>query len=386
MREWIILGTLLILYFGYDLGTNIDSKKGIVLSLPRYQMLRSPLAIFLLMIFFSLFGLLKPVRSIEGWMEAYRWFIFMIVYLYGKQYSKYEAKNKIVDRILHISLVCTLLAMIPGSEMIWPPPGLPEKGRFAATFGYPNAAAVFLGCQLLLLLKDRNIKSIHLLVFLISIISTGSRAAVVMLLGFAIIVISKKLCIKIREEKEIVADCVLRIYKEAVWAERMDAKKKTLWLKTFIFIAILIVLQQTILRSQDSFLHLLDWTDTSLAERITYYSDSIKLAWNANFLPRAGGWLAFPFVQTYSYWTLNPHSSLCQIMLNQGLPGVVILAAWSMKGIKSYCLDLYKSTDLTVICGKTVILYLGIHSLLDVDMSFGVLGIVFWFLVGMYSR
>jgi len=389
-REWLVLGTLILVYRAIVWRIGFESKgllTGQVCNQDDSDFCR-PLGIFFLLIAFSLLGLFHPVRMIEGWLDGFRWLLFMSVYLWGRKLAvNPETRHYILNEILLISLLGTLLAWLPGSELIWPLPGSPEEGRFAATFGYPNAAAVLMGCQVLLMLKDKRLMLLLMVVPLISIVWTGSRGAVILLIFFSGVIMIKRLAIVIHSYKMSGAEGFLGFYKDNIRIkENAEISLSIYYLKALAVILLLVLLQQTILRYQGSVDHLLDWTFASFEERLFYYRDSLKLAWAANFLPQAGGWLGFPFIQTGPYWTLYPHSSLSQIILNQGLAGVLILIAWAVKGFRGYLKDLCQGDDLTVICGKTAILYLGLHSLIDVDMSFGFLGIIFWLLVGMFSK
>jgi hypothetical protein len=323
----------------------------------------------------------------EGWLEAFRWLILLIAFLWGRRYAiDDQIRDRILNSIILIAILSTILTWVPGSEWIWVPAGSPEAGRFGASFGYPNAAAVFLGSIILLLLKDKEARVIHLLVAVISVICTGSRAGVSLLLFFCPVLFLKKTILRIREKKAAQSDNILSFYTGSAWSGPKESKYHTVIMRTFALVSLGLIMQQTILRYNGSLLHLLDWTNTSLGERTVYYLDSFKLARVAHFLPQAGGWLAFPFIQTTPYWTLDPHSSFCRILLNQGLGGVIILGIWSLKGLINYLTDIIKSSDLTQICIKTAAVYLAAHSLVDVDMAFGSLGILFWLLVGMSSK
>lgn len=371
-REWLILGAVFLagsIFFRWKEipAYIVYSNRGAV------QIWQNPAIIFVLMIIFSLIGLLQPVRSVEGWLEALRWLVYLTAFLWGKHLGKDgQAKEQILERILWVSFIATILTWLPGSEGIWPGADSPEEERFSSSFGYPNAAAAFFGCQLLLLYKDRKIRFLPLVVFALSLANTGSRAAVVLFIFFAVILILKKQ-ISLPQKTELGN---LGFYKSISWVNCT---------KPFVLIAMILLLQQTVFSWQGPLDHLFNWTDTSLPERMAYYSDSIKIAWYANFLPQAGGWLSFPFIQTIPYWTLDPHSSFFRIMLNQGLAGVIILGIWALRGMKGYVVDLMKSSDLTTLAGKTAALYLGLHSLVDVDMAFGALGILFWLLAGLNS-
>lgn len=389
-REWLVLGALILGYRALVGRIGFKSEgllAGQVCNQDDQDSCR-PMGIFFLLITFSLLGLFHPVRMAEGWLDGFRWLLFMSVYLWGRQLAANpETRNYILNKILLISFLGTILAWLPGSELIWPSSGSPEEGRFAATFGYPNAAAVLMGSLLLLMLKDKRLMLLLMVVPLISIVWTGSRGAVILLIFFAVVIMIKRLAIAIHSYKMSGMEGLLGFYKDNLRIkENTELKLSTYCLKALAFILLLVLLQQSMLKYQGAVDHLLDWTYASFEERVLYYRDSLKLAWAANFLPQAGGWLGFSFVQTEPYWTLHPHSSLSQVILNQGLAGVLILIAWAAKGFIGYLRDLFQTYDLTVVCGKTTILYLGLHSLIDVDMSFGFLGIIFWLLVGMFSK
>jgi hypothetical protein len=385
-REWLIFGGLLLIC---RLGLWINKGKGQVrlgkvFGAGNIKGLLSPIGIFAFMIILSLIGLIQPVRSVEGWLEAWRWLVFLIAYLWGKQSAgKPEQRDIILNKILLAALVGTVISWLPGNEKIWAQAGVFEQGRFSATFGYPNAAAGFLGCQLLILLKDRNLKWFYIFVFTAGLLSTGSRAAVLMLLLFFVLLIGKRARLNRRAAP---GDGFNQLFNTKTLKPKLEREIKAQRVKMLAWGAVVCLCGQTFSRWREAFSHLLAWRNTSLPERLMYYWDSFRLARSAHFFPRAGGWLAFPFIQTIPYFTLYPHSSLCQVLLNQGLAGVLILLIWSWRGMKGYFCDLKQSRDLTTLCSKTAVCYLGLHSLVDVDMSFGVLGILFWFMAGMNSK
>ncbi|NLM21035.1 MAG: hypothetical protein GX207_04720 [Peptococcaceae bacterium] len=342
------------------------------------KLLFNPRAIFILLIVFSLLGLLcNPVRRMQGWFEAWRWLVFFLVYLWGQSLSAFpDLKEKIIDRILLISIIITIISLSPCSEMIWASSGFLEQGRFALSFGYANAAGVYLGCQLLLLQRKSKFNSVLGLIFLIGLVYSGSRAAFVLLLIFSLLLKIKKESLNYQGDRAVSSLGFIGFNMEEVEKERSR-----------IIIPLAVMLCWTLsFRFDGSWQHLLNWEIVSWEERLYYYLDSWRIAWNNSFLPSAGGWLAFPFLQTVSYWTLNPHSSLCSILINQGLAGLVLLLIWSVRGFLGYVQELVQGKDMTAICCKSTVVYLGLHSLIDVDLSFGTLGILFWLLVGMYSK
>jgi len=401
-REWILLGLLLIIYSLYSFviirQTNSLRPAGAKIRevLGTYQIL-----VFLALSALSLAGLLNPIRKVEGWLEAYKWLVFLLAFLWGRSLTvSSEAGANLLNKILAGTLLCALVTWLPGSENIWLPAGSPEAGRFAFSFGYPNAAAALFGALILLLLKDKKINLFYLLFFALCLLATGSRAAVALLILCLLPVCGKRLALKSQEnrlkddredkaesektEENEIADEALLFYKQAVW-QGFSAGKIFLG-RVFLGLLLIVLGHNVLLRFPDALQHLGNWTDTTLPERLVYYLDSFKLAMYAHFLPQAGGWFGFPFVQTIPYWTLDPHSSFCRILLNQGLAGVIILGCWALKGLRDYIQDLGKGLDLSRICAKTAALYLGMHSLIDVDLAFGALGIFFWLLVGLNSK
>ncbi len=211
LREWIVLGCILLCYRILEW---VKEQKSIHFlknesptpAVPQKEnncvwrtapgllkMIIDPKGIFVLLILFSLLGLRTPVRGMEGWLEALKWGVFLAAYLWGKKIaSSPESKEKIVQRIVLFSLIVTCVSLLPCSGMIWASPGPPEQGRFSLSFGYPNAAAVFLGCQLILLERSKRVNGIFLLVFFSGLVYTGSRAAFVLAVIFWLIVIGKK--------------------------------------------------------------------------------------------------------------------------------------------------------------------------------------------------
>ncbi|NLL53057.1 MAG: hypothetical protein GX248_10190 [Peptococcaceae bacterium] len=404
LREWLIWGLALLAFTilrevkkhratGKAIGhesknerlTFKDFFKGLRFSNPATvikkkacKLLFSPSAIFILLIIFSLLGLFcNPVRRMHGWFEAWRWLVFFLVYLWGQSLSSFpDIKEKIIDRILLISIIITLISFLPCSELIWASSSLPDQGRFALSFGYANAAGVYLGCQLLLLQRKSKFNSVLGLILLMGLVCSGSRAALGLLLIFILLIKIKREILNYQSDRTVSSLGFIGFNMEDIEKERSR-----------IIILLAVILCWTLnLRFDGSWQHLLNWEIVSWEERLYYYVDSWRIAWNNYFLPSAGGWLAFPFLQTAPYWTLNPHSSLCSILINQGLAGLVLLLIWSVKGFFAYIQELLQGKDMTAICCQTVVVYLGLHSLIDVDLSFGTLGILFWLLVGMYSK
>lgn len=382
VREWLVLGVLFIVFFLVFFIVTWDH-----LAFPDLMSHIQPNIFFLTLIILSLAGLLWPVRSIEGWLESLRWVIYWVAYLWGTRLADTEYKDRILIRIVWVTLICVLFSWLPGSEKIWIPPAPPENSRYAFCFGYPNTAAAFLFFQIMVLYLYRGKMSAFFTafvpviwgIFIISILFTGSRASIFLFLCLLTVIMFKKAALQKRLKKR---DPRCQRGQGRFGKRILKAGVEVGVGLVFLLFFFCLMLQD----HQNAIVHLLNWTNTSLTERIVYFLDSIRLAWDAHLLPRAGGWLAFPFVQTIPYWTLDPHSSLCHILLDQGLPGAAIVLLWAGKGIRQYIRDLLFGEEMDVIITRTAALYLGLHSLIDADMLFGIVGILFWLVIGMNSQ
>lgn len=146
---------------------------------------------------------------------------------------------------------------------------------------------------------------------------------------------------------------------------------------------------------QSAWENLTTWgfSSTSWLERIAYYRDGLRMAWDSNGLPRAGGWMAFPTVQNVPYWTSDPHSSLIHILLNQGILGILSMGIWGgftlhhvWKYSRGKILQYGSATEFskTFLENRVgmALVFLILHSLVDADFSFGALGFLFWMLFG----
>lgn len=121
------------------------------------------------------------------------------------------------------------------------------------------------------------------------------------------------------------------------------------------------------------------------------------MAWKAGGLPQAGGWMAFPTVQRFPYWTADPHSSFIHVMLNQGVLGIICVGIWSAltlaqvwKTRAKKCVSSLSSQEVEGTKAEVrvwgALLFLVLHSLVDADFSFGALGVVFWMLFGSFQK
>ena len=322
-------------------------------------------ALFLAMVILSTLGLLQPVRAANGLLEALHWGTFWIVYRLGVHISSDETvQKKLLNYVEWLAIAVAIIAWLPWVDRV--------AGRLSSVFGYPNTLATFLGAVLLLNPRSKLVHSL----LIMTLLATGSRAGV----GLFVVFLIGQYLIILRHAGPI--------------------RKMGLGLNNYFKGLMLIGLGVSglvlvTLYNTAAWENLTTWSFSSFSwqERLVYYKDGIRLAWDAGGLPQAGGWLAFPTVQHFPYWTTDPHSSFIHILLNQGLFGIVSVGIWSSlilaqawktvgKRAKWHKTDLeYQETKLQVRMWAAL-LFLALHSLVDADYSFGSLGCLFWLLLG----
>lgn len=393
-REWLILGILLLAYRAAYLlkkngapAENLQKVSRIKRYRPSLKMLIEKLRLYrgkpelllLLMVILALIGILNPVREFSGWLEALRWLFYLTIFRMTVEISEKGKAENLLNKVIGIGLAFTMIGWLPGSELIWIPPGLPESSRFSSLFCYPNAAGVFLGVILILLVRNRT-NNIVLYLFLgLSLLCTASRGAIILLLFTGAPLVIKKVLSKTEPDRTQIN---LRLNELKFVLKKNKSKSKVLIIRGFSIIPVLLFCQEALNSYSSSFGRFFCWVDGSTVERLIYYRDGINLAIDQLFLPSAGGWLAFPFIQQVPYWTLDPHSSFMRVLINQGGLGAVFFLLWGVKGIKKYISSVFKGEPGGTLLLMTAATYLGLHSLIDVDMAFGSLGIVFWLLLG----
>ncbi|KLU59233.1 hypothetical protein CEB3_c42190 [Peptococcaceae bacterium CEB3] len=350
-------------------------------------------ALLLLMSGLSLTGLLHPVKAEEGWLEAIRFLLYWFVYRWGREAARNsKGEERLMRAAGWAALALGISAWLPWAAHVWPPPGPPEAGRLSSWFGYPNAAAAFLGAVLLLPRIDIRLKLVLIPFFL----STGSRAGLALFLGILVLqgLIALKSGVKPSQaEPGRRTRCVLsesinfrrdaNLGVRGRLARLFGRSKRGAgrgFLVTVGFLAASAVLcwQSGLIGPAAPFhgawAHLGRWAmSDSVWERILYFRDGLRLAASGGFLPQAGGWLAFPLVQQIPYWASDPHCSLIRVLLNQGWPGLLSLTAWSASR--------FRQIGRTGLWGACV--FLALHSLVDADFSFAALGVLFWLLVAL---
>lgn len=309
----------------------------------------------------SALGLIHPVRFIDGLIEVLRWLVYWLVYRFA---AGAGSGDRLLTHLRRAAVTVAVIGWLPWSGLIWPAPPLPEAGRFSSVFGYPNATAAFIGAALLLPGGSFLTKA-----FLgVSLLSTGSRGALAaLLLVLALIGIKAGR----REKQSGAGKFTLRRTAANAWRQIIQRAWSQPLKNVILFMGILMLSVKVF---PNAWAHLHSWNlfSPSIGQRFLYYRDGVSLAWQARGWPRAGGWLAFPAVQTLPYWTVHPHSGLIQVLLNQGLAGLGLITAWTV----------WMWRRLGEGAGKWPMLFLMLHSMVDADFAFGALGLVFWLLAG----
>jgi len=320
------------------------------------------------MLLFSLLGLLHPIKVKEGLIEALRWGIFWLAYRLGTRISSHETeKQNLVQYIVWIAIVVAFIGWLPYVSK--------AAGRLSSVFGYPNATAAFLGAVLLLHPQRKMVQ----IILGISLLGTGSRAGVGLFLA---VFTGQQILFGIPPFFEL---------KQGFYGK--DLKGLGLILLALIGSVLMLVYN----RSAWDNLTSANFSSSSWQERLIYFKDGISLAWNGGGLPRAGGWMAFPTVQRFPYWTSDPHSSFIHILLNQGVPGILSVGIWLSYSFKRAWKCWGKNRLLlksraefnetkTQVRAWGALFLLGLHSLVDADFSFAALGFLFWMLFGSIQK
>ena len=318
------------------------------------------------MLLFSMLGVLHPIKVKDGLLEALRWGILWFAYRLGVRISSNETeKQHLVQYIAWLAIVVALIGWLPYVSK--------GAGRLSSVFGYPNATAAFLGAVLLLYPPRKLVQ----IILGISLLGTGSRAGVGL---FLVVLTGQQILLGVRSH---------RIPSFVTLRQRFQAKGKMtsnhlrgLWVILLGLAGTVLMLRYN--RQVWDNLTSMGFSSSSWQERLIYYKDGLSLAWNAGGFPQAGGWMAFPTVQRFPYWTADPHSSFIHILLNQGVLGVLSVGIWSSYSF-AQAWKYWEGTKAQVRVGGAL-LFLGLHSLVDADFSFAALGFLFWLLFGSIQK
>ncbi|MHB8125953.1 MAG: O-antigen ligase family protein [Desulfitobacteriaceae bacterium] len=361
-NEWLGLGFLIFAYALWQ-------RKGFYQGAVSPDVWTVTDTYFIAMLGLTIWGLCQPVKVAEGLVGICRWTTLWYIYRWSREIGP-DSRSRFW--LIHwIQLTAVFLAGVGWFTKIVSTFGESTVvlGRLSSWFGYPNSLAAFLGAALLL--KPRRFS---MRMFLgISLLSTGSRAAIglfILVSGFSYVASYLRPGNTILQAKRS-------------WKAYCSQKWSFLfWKNVFL---VFIGLSISVLFFKPAWVHLLEWSlaNSSWGERLLYYEDGFKLAWAAYGLPRAGGWKAFPTVQQIPYWTADPHSSLINILLNQGFLGLISAVTWITLVLRAKLHQVSKISWEGSLNLLGALVFLVLHSLVDADFSFGVLGIIFWILFGL---
>ena len=373
-KEWLLFGFILTAYI---MSTHLHKRVNLVPE--KFSTLGRTDFLLLGLLLCSLLGILHPVKLTDGFFEALHWGAFWFVYRLGVQISTDEtAKNNLMKYIEWLALAIAVIGWLPWVSKV--------GGRLSSVFGYPNAAAVFLGAVLLLHPRKRLVSI--LLAF--SLLGTGSRAGVGL---FLIVLVSRQFILGFSFLR---FPLILLIRRKLFSEVKIKSKYRSGLLGLIVGSTGLVLM---LIYYKPAWDNLTAWgfSSSSWQERLVYFKNGISLAWNAGGVPQAGGWWAFPTLQPFPYWTADPHSSIIHILLNQGALGVVSVGIWGSLTL-AWAMTTWGKNQMLTKTGPeleetktqfrvfTALLFMVLHSLVDADFSFGALGVLFWLLFGSLQR
>lgn len=133
----------------------------------------------------------------------------------------------------------------------------------------------------------------------------------------------------------------------------------------------------------------INWQDQNVQLRMEHYKDAFKIIKDHPITGvGAGGWEAlYHHYASHLYWTTTAHNYLLQTWLESGTIGLLALAAiWLILIVLLWKvwkrLRKKNAPDLTLWSGVAAILFLGVHSLLDWDMSYPAISFLCFGLIG----
>ncbi len=318
----------------------------------------------------SLLGLFHSVKAEEAWLEAIRYLLYWLIYRWSLGMSADVPLSRWVRRAGWAALLLAIAGGFPFAYAFGLTTGMAEAGRLNSLLGYANATGIFLAAALLLPGLNPWLRP----VLFLALISTGSRSALGLFAVFKVYDLWQGLKgLRCRGGMQAVVEWKQRSFYQALIIGIFAAG--------LLYVAVGEAFHPALA-------HLTAWNsfDRSWGERLVYLKDGFALAWRGNLLPQAGGWLAFPLVQDIPYWTLDPHSGIIRVLLNQGLAGLLFLSIWAVlwnrKARHSLRREGWGVRGQELKAYYRVSFFFMLHSLVDADFAFPILGFCFWFLVG----
>lgn len=320
-------------------------------------------------------------------------------------------------------------------------------GRLYSTLQYPNTFAVFTICSIIIglylwarteSLTWKIIYSVTMFLLFAGFFATGSRGALLTFvpvlliyfifapMRFKLISVLKtgffgvvsylwvvKVFYQIPKHSQLylwgtlVLMCVIAVLPDllSLMIQKASISQRTIKISSVAVTAVVIIVAAAVLinsniaatvakqASQAGGKHFLDISSssTSAQQRIAFYKDALKIAKDYPVIGTGGrGWDAlYRKYQEFTYGASEIHSHFLQVWVETGTFGLmvfvliwvaVIVTAWKL--LRSIAEDEKRHSVVSVFCAA---LALGIHSMLDFNLSIPAMSILLWALFGLLS-
>ncbi len=122
------------------------------------------------------------------------------------------------------------------------------------------------------------------------------------------------------------------------------------------------------------------WQAHSFQERLAYYQDGLKMLMDRPVTGfGGGGWAMYLRYRSYPYIVNDPHSQVIKVAVESGWLGLLCLLAWWALLVKTAWLQVKRgNSEAAVLLGCACLL--GVHSLIDFDLSYGSMQLLLWIL------
>lgn len=401
------------------------------------------LAVIGIALTYLLSALFSPVGFI-AYKEAYRWLIYMLVFI-GMLIILTRHLNELLQHVIFIAIAWVSIYGLFAQFEIVSFQDSYLQGRIASVFQYANTFATIVAAGIIgILLYSINSKviwgfrlaySILLIPLSVVFIYTQSRATLVML---PIIWLVGLLFLNVRQQIQYIVSTIILIislipillmytnylndknyfmifiilFTGILYASintliiilinRIKGPKKTFYWRIILPIIVLVCgVVGLIMLSSPSVIQLLpealssrlsdiNLETRSVTERGTFYKDSVKLFMDYPILGSGGnGWNGLYYsYQSLPYTSTQTHSFFMKLLVEVGLLGTIMFLAFV--GIFGYSLfrwfrkyGLNNDRIISVAIYLCMALMLLLHSIVDFDMSFGYFALLWFTLMAM---
>ena len=124
---------------------------------------------------------------------------------------------------------------------------------------------------------------------------------------------------------------------------------------------------------------------TSISERLTMYSDGLKLVKRSPLIGNGGKAFSslYPTVKSYNYDTFELHSYIIDLLLDYGIFGLISYLVIIAITIKNFLDDKKTIMDLSIF---TAIMFVTIHTMFDFDLSYMVTLANYFIFIAIYNE